>query len=160
MSPTTFYEQIRSNFKQPKLLVIEDGPGHGSLIAKAMEQWLPEVTLIYTNQPEQAIHLLQEWNTQEWELPKLILQDLFLPTREDGWNALRQIKALPAACNRIPVVVLSPSSQRSDVEEAYQQGIASYVIKPADLKGWLRYFMALRTYWWETATLPPVQFSV
>ncbi|MBN8822968.1 MULTISPECIES: response regulator [unclassified Spirosoma] len=160
MLPTTFYEQIRANFKQPKLLIIDNDTDHSPLIAKAMQQCLPEVALVYVNQPDQAIHLLREWSTQEWELPKLILQDLFLPTRDDGWNVLRQIKALPAACNRIPVVILSSSSQRTDVDEAYQQGIASYLIKPVDLRGWLRYFMALRSYWWETATLPPVQFSV
>ncbi|WP_080059403.1 response regulator [Spirosoma aerolatum] len=160
MLPTTFYEQIRSNFKEPKLLIIENSADQGGVIARAMQQCLPEVTLVYVNQSEQALHLLREWSTQEWELPKLILQDLFLPTREDGWNLLRQIKTLPAACNRIPVVILSSSSQRTDVEEAYQRGIASYLVKPADSRGWLRYFMALRSYWWETVTLPPVQFSV
>ncbi|GAB4030856.1 response regulator [Spirosoma gilvum] len=160
MLPTTYYEQIRSNFKQPKLLIIENSAHHWTLIRKAMQQCLPEVTLVHVNTPGQAVGLLRDWSTQEWELPKLILQDVFLPTREDGWNLLRQIKAMPSACNRIPVVILSSSSHPADVEEAYQQGIASYLIKPVDLRGWLTYFMALRSYWWETATLPPIQFSV
>ncbi|GAB4018079.1 response regulator [Spirosoma koreense] len=152
--------KAQDNYKRAKLFVIEDSIDHWLLIRKAMQQCLPEVTPVHVHGSEDALTLLREWGTQEWELPKLIIQDLYLPTREDGWSLLKQIKNLSAPCSRIPLVMLSSSNDPNDIDEAYQYGIASYMIKPTDFSGWLMYFKELRNYWWETATLPPVQFSI
>ena len=92
-------------------------------------------------------------------MPKLIILDLYLPKRADGLELLRQIKALPSPCNQLPVVMLSSSSDRTDISQSYQYGGSSYLVKPTDFEAWLTYFQELRTYWWETVTLPPLQFS-
>ena len=160
MSIENTYKQLRGNVKPVKILVIEDSVDHWILIKKAMQQCLPGANPIHVNTPEQALELLYDWSTQEWELPKLIFQDLYMPTREDGWHLLNQIKTMAPSCNRIPVVMLSASDSYADILEAYQRGIASYLVKPTDFDGWLAYFKELHAYWWETVTLPPVQFSV
>ena len=130
------------------------------LIKNAMQQCLPEVALVHADNPAQALNLLEEWSIQEWELPKLILQDLYLPDREDGWQLARQIKAMALPCSRIPLILLSASNNLADIQEAYQCGIASYLVKPLNFSDWIDYFKELRSYWWETVTLPPIQFSV
>lgn len=153
-------DTLKANFKRAKLLLIEDNPDHWTLIKRAVQQCLPEVTPIRIDTPKKALALLGDWATQEWELPKLIIQDLYLPNRTDGWNLLTQIKALPAPCNQIPVVILSSSADRADIEEAYQRGSSSYLVKPATYEEWVAYFQQLREYWWETVTLPPIQFAL
>lgn len=153
-------ETIRANFSRAKVLVIEDSADHWTLMKSAMQQCLPEVTPVRVDTADQALELLDSWATQEWEMPKLILQDLYLPNRTDGWYLLEQIKARPAPCNRIPVVMLSSSDYRTDIEEAYRRGSSSYLVKPTSFAEWLTYFQELRTYWWETVTLPPLQFSL
>ena len=160
MLPSKNQDTIKANFKRAKLLLIEDNSDHWALIKRALHQCLPEVTPIRMDTPEQALALLNDWSTQEWELPKLILQDLYLPDRADGWSLLSQIKALPAPCNQIPVVILSSSDNRVDIEEAYQRGSSSYLVKPSTYEDWVTYFQQLREYWWETVTLPPVQFAL
>ncbi len=160
MLPPKNQDTIKANFKRAKLLLIEDNSDHWTLIKRAMQQCLPEVTPIRIDTPRKALALLNDWTTQEWELPKLILQDLYLPNRADGWNLLTQIKALPAPCNQIPVVILSSSDNRVDIEEAYQRGGSSYLVKPSNYEEWVSYFQQLREYWWETVTLPPIQFSL
>jgi len=125
-----------------------------------MQQCLSEVTPIWFSTAEEALVFLTDCNIQEWEMPKLILQDLYMPDRIDGWELLQRIKALPSPCNQIPVVILSSSNDRTDIAESYQLGSSSYIIKPMDFDGWLSYFQELRMYWWETVTLPPLQFSV
>ncbi len=154
------HETIKANFNRAKVLVIEDNVDHWTLMKNAMQQCLPEVTPVRVDTPDQALALLSDWRTQEWEIPKLILQDLYLPDRTDGWFLLEQIKAMPSPCNQIPVVVLSSSDNRTDIEEAYRRGSASYLVKPTNFAQWLAYFQELRVYWWETVTLPPIQFSV
>lgn len=160
MSVETTYQRLRSNTKSIKVLVIEDSADHWLLMKKAMQQCIPEASPVYVSSPEEALELLHEWSTQEWELPKLIFQDLYLPTREDGWHLLKQIKTMTTSCKRIPVVMLSSSNTHIDVADAYRRGIASYLVKPVDFSGWLTYFKELRTYWLDTAALLPVHFSL
>lgn len=160
MSVETTYQRLRTNAKSIKILVIEDSADHWLLMKKAMQQCLPEANPVHVSSPEEAMELLSEWSTQEWELPKLIFQDLYLPSREDGWHLLKQIKTMTTSCKRIPVVMLSSSDIHIDVADAYRRGIASYLVKPVDFSGWLAYFKELRTYWLDTATLLPVHFSL
>jgi CheY-like chemotaxis protein len=160
MSTGTTNQRMKNNVKQIKILVIEDSADHWMLMKSALEQCIPEMNPVYVNKPEEALELLSEWSTQEWELPKLIFQDLYMPAREDGWHLLKQIKTLSSSCNRIPVVMLSSSDNRTDIVEAYQRGVASYLIKPTAFTDWLTYFRELRTYWLDTVTLPPVRFSI
>lgn len=92
----SFQDQVRikANFKRAKVLVIEDNDDHWILIKRAMQQCLSEVTLIRAVCPEEALALLQEWQYQEWEIPKVIIQDLYVPNRMAGWQLLRQIKQM------------------------------------------------------------------
>ena len=158
MSTANSYERIRGNFKHPKVLVIDDNADHLVLIKNAMHHCLPEVELVCAETPNQALTLLDDWITQEWELPKLILQDLYLPAKADGWALLAQIKSMSPVSRQIPIVILSSSNCRADIDEAYQYGGTLYMVKPFNGAGWLTQFKELRTYWWETVTLPPMQF--
>ena len=154
------HESLKANFKRAKVLVVEDSDDHWTLIKNAMQQCLSEVTPVRVATPALAMVLLTDWSTQEWEIPKLIFQDLYLPNRTDGWQLLQQIKAMPFPCNQVPVILLSSSDARADIEEAYQRGSSSYLVKPLNFEGWLAYFQEVRSYWWETVTLPPIRFSV
>lgn len=158
--PTTKETSIQTNFKRAKILVIEDNVDHWHLIKSAMQQCLSEVIPVWVSTAQQALDLLNDWSQEEWEVPKLILQDLYLPSREEGWQLLQQIKSLPAPCSRIPVVMFSASSEADDINEAYQRGSSSYLVKPLTFPEWVAYFQELRSYWWETVTLPPMRFSV
>ncbi|SFE21228.1 response regulator [Spirosoma endophyticum] len=153
-------ETIGANFKRAKILVIEDNEDHWILIENAMYHCLSEVTTVWAKTPDQAMDFLNDWSIQEWEMPKLILLDLYMPAREHGWFLLKQIKAMPAPCSQIPIVVLSASDHPADIADAYQRGGSSYMVKPTTIAEWLAYFQELRNYWWETVTLPPMRFSV
>lgn len=149
-----------ANRKGAKILVIEDNDDHWVLIQTAIQQRLPEVTPIRVVSPQQALNLLEEWLTQEWDLPQLILQDLYLPTCQEGWALLKQIKAMPPVINQIPITMLSSSDDAADIIQSYAQGVSSYAVKPVGFAEWLTFFGELRAYWWETVTLPKWSFSL
>jgi CheY-like chemotaxis protein len=72
--------------------------------------------------------------------------------RKDGFAVLRWRQKRPGAC-RVPVVVLTSSSLDHDVEQAYELGANSYVIKPSApgrLEGMLR---SLHAWWVEFNTV-------
>ncbi|GAB4054337.1 response regulator [Spirosoma litoris] len=154
------YLQNKANFRRAKVLAIEDNDDQWLVIQKAITEILPELTTVRVSAPAQALTLLEEWQTQEWEIPKLILLDLYLPQDSDGWDLLQQIKNMPPPFNRIPIVMLSSSMSKTNIRTAYELGISSYLVKPIDFQEWLSYFRELRTYWWETVTLPPLQYKL
>lgn len=159
---TSSYRDLttRNNFKNAQLLIVEDNPDHAVIISNAIRQCLPEVKVVLVTSEEEVTSYLDHCRLEEWDSPKLIILDLYLPDRESGWRVLEQIRAMPAALSKTPVVLLSSSASRSDVIEAYERGCSSYSVKPKAFEDWMAYFRMLRTYWWETVTLPNPSVSL
>jgi len=84
--------------------------------------------------------------------PGIILLDLNLPGT-DGREVLAEIKA-DRRLKRIPVIVLTTSSDERDIQACYDAGANSYVQKPVDLHGFVEAIRRLREYWMEVALLP------
>jgi CheY-like chemotaxis protein len=151
--------QAKTNFSEAKVLFIEDNDDQWLLIKHTMKACLPEIAPVRVATASQALELLEEWRHQEWELPQLILLDLYLPDSEDGWQVLKRIKAMPAPIKLIPIVILSCSDSANDITRSYQLGASSYLVKPVSPGQWLVRFRELRTYWLETVTLPPKHYT-
>jgi len=159
-NPAGMNTAVQANFKNANVLIIDDNLDHSTLMKGLMTHCLPEVKPILLNTEEEAVAYLDRCSIEEWTLPKLILLDLYLPDRQNGWRLLEQIKAMPAAMGKIPVVLLSQSTDKDDIREAYQRGCSSYLVKPCLLTDWRQQFQSLRIYWWETVTLPKVGCSL
>jgi len=84
--------------------------------------------------------------------PGIILLDLNLPGT-DGREVLETVKR-DADLKRIPVIVLTTSSDERDVAACYAAGANSYIQKPVDLDGFLRAIDRLKGYWFEVVILP------
>jgi two-component system response regulator len=79
------------------------------------------------------------------EMPVVILLDVKLP-KIDGLEVLRRIRQEPAT-QRVPVVMLSGSSQERDVAESYQLGVNSYIVKPVNFEQFASSVTQLGMYW-------------
>jgi two-component system response regulator len=82
----------------------------------------------------------------------VILLDLNLPGT-DGREVLEEIKR-DADLTRIPVIVLTTSSDQRDIDRCYQAGANTYIQKPVDLESFFRAIAQLKEYWFEIAALP------
>jgi CheY-like chemotaxis protein len=76
---------------------------------------------------------------------RMVLLDLKLP-KIDGMEVLRRIKADPRT-RKIPVVVLTSSKEDRDLEEAYQLGVNSYIVKPVEFDKFVEAVEQLGLYW-------------
>ena len=71
----------------------------------------------------------------ECERPELIFSDVSMPNC-DGFQMADALKAQPHLAH-IPIIFVTAFAQRAEIEEGYQHGAASYLIKPfspADLR--------------------------
>lgn len=84
--------------------------------------------------------------------PGLVLPELNMP-RMDGREALRAIRSDPGL-RRIPVAVLSTSSDREEVAGARQSGANSFITKPTTFEALVEVMRALGRCWLEIVELP------
>lgn len=82
----------------------------------------------------------------ENQLPDLILVDLDLPRREDGFALLQAIKE-DTLLQSVPFVAFSNSDQQEDITRAYHLGCRSYLLKPDDPSEWRTFFLSIMAYW-------------
>jgi CheY-like chemotaxis protein len=127
----------KESLSEDKVLVIEDSADQWSIIQKAFQQVNPQTQPILATNRSGVVALLQEYILSEARFPQVILLDLYLPKRQDGWNVLEAIQRLLPPSKKIPVFILSSSRDLEDVIDAYQQGIQSYIIKPKTFPEWL-----------------------
>lgn len=85
--------------------------------------------------------------------PSLILLDLNLPGKCDGRSVLVELKSDPR-CRRIPVVIMTTSSNPSDLQHCFEYGAAGYIVKPVNLDKFVESIECLVKYWFQTVTLP------
>ena len=87
------------------------------------------------------------------EDPAVLLLDIKMP-RMDGLEVLQRIRA-DERLRRMPVVILSSSSEESDLVRSWNLGVNAYVVKPVDID---QFFAAVKTLgkFWAVINEPPV----
>ena len=138
------------------ILLVEDNPNDVLLIRRAFSKVNISNPLNVVGDGEKAIDYLSGSNEYadraKFPLPLVILLDLKLP-RKSGHEVLDWLRAQPVL-KRIPVVVLTSSSMKSDVERCYDTGVNSYLVKPVNFDD-LRDLMELVRQYWVGANEKP-----
>jgi CheY-like chemotaxis protein len=75
----------------------------------------------------------------------VILLDLNLP-KVNGLEVLQVLKNHPEF-KTIPIVILTTSSESSDMKSAYLLGVNSYIIKPVDFEKFIEMAKQIELYW-------------
>ncbi|MBD2701415.1 response regulator [Spirosoma sp. BT702] len=138
---------------QVPILIVEDNADQWLIIRAVLKQCFPEVEPIWINNTAQAIAYLEMQAMDVAKVPRMILSDLYLPRKEDGFALLEFIKQ-HQFYRKPPVIMLSASEDVEIISAAYALNAASYIIKPGSYHEWLNYFYTFRRYWWEIVTLP------
>ncbi len=134
----------------PKIiLLIEDNPSDIGLTRRALEKSHIANELVVAEDGQEALEYLFDVDPLTGsnlnELPALILLDLKLP-KVDGLQVLRQIRG-DKRTSRLPVVVLTTSSEEDDITKSYDLGANSYIRKPVDFKQFVESVAHLGLYW-------------
>lgn len=79
------------------------------------------------------------------QYPKLILLDLKMP-KVSGIQVLEKVKSDPDL-KSIPVVMLTSSKESPDVEQCFELGANSYIVKPVDSDNFFNAIKEIGLYW-------------
>jgi len=136
-----------------EVLLVEDSPGDVRLTREALKDAKVHISLnVATDGIEALAFLHREGKHSTAPRPDLILLDLNLP-KKDGREVLRTIKEDPALMS-IPVVILTTSSAREDVENSYRLHANCYITKPVSLEGFLTVVQSIDNFWLSVVKLP------
>ena len=126
------------------ILIVEDNPMDVDLTIRAFRRRKVTNPIEVARDGEEALAWIPRWESGE-PVPVVVLLDLKLP-KVTGLEVLRQLKA-HASLRRIPVVVLTTSTEDTDVQAAYDLGANSYIVKPVDFDRFVEVAAQIDLYW-------------
>lgn len=132
-----------------QILIVDDNEDDIELALRALRETGITEEIFVCRDGEEALDYLfsrgRFAGKPQNELPRLVLLDLKLP-KIDGLEVLKEIRASSVLAT-LPVVMLTSSSRRSDLESAYKSGANSYLIKSTDFGRFKRDIEQMGRYW-------------
>lgn len=131
------------------VLLVDDDDGDIMLVQGALEEAGVELDLHVCHDGAEALAFLrQEPPHESAPRPRMVLMDINMP-RLNGLEALKAIRE-DEGLRGIPVIMLTTSSDNTDVMEAYGTYANAYVTKPVDLDSFNESLGTLARYWSKT----------
>ena len=131
------------------ILVVEDNPDHLELTVLTLQEQNADAVIVTARDGVEALdylfgqgaHAGRDTNKQ----PAFILLDMKLP-KLSGLDVLRSVRSNPLTA-LVPVVMLTSSSEQSDIIACYQSGANSFVRKAVDFGDFTEKLSRLQDYW-------------
>jgi two-component system, response regulator len=131
------------------ILLVEDNPGDVELTKRALKKANVANKLVLAEDGTEAFQYLfgedGGGGCLPEDLPVVVLLDLKLP-RVDGHQVLRRIRTSKKT-RLLPVVILTSSSEDSDIVTSYDLGANSYVRKPVKFSDFAEAIRQVGLYW-------------
>ena len=131
------------------VLLVEDNPDDSELTIHALKEGNNKINLLHLKDGVEALNFIFAQKTYINDKVqnglKLVLLDLKLP-KLDGLEVLRKIRE-DERTRRLPVVILTSSKEKRDIDEAYKLEVNSYVVKPVEFDSYVKTISALAHYW-------------
>ncbi len=132
--------------RRKSILLIEDNPDDEALTLRALRKHdLADEVVVVRDGAEALAFFYEATRAGDEHLPELVLLDLKLP-KVDGLQVLKILRD-DAHTRRLPVVVLSSSSEERDIVQSYDLGANSYIRKPVDFAEFSEAVRQLGIYW-------------
>lgn len=114
--------------ESPHIIHVEDDTADARLFARAVQGVSPETRVHWFRDGQAALDEIDRLTDPAYVLPAVVVIDIKLP-KVGGFDVLRYIRA-GSNTSALPVVMLTSSTQESDIERAYADGVNSFLSKP------------------------------
>ena len=124
------------------ILLVEDDNVDVMTVKRALKDLNIKNQLVSAANGEEALEYL---NNSDNSKPCIILLDLNMP-KMNGIEFLTIIKA-DETLKKIPVVILTTSSQQQDIVESFKLSVAGYIVKSVDYAEFTEAINTINLYW-------------
>lgn len=139
--------------KPIEILLVEDNPGDVRLTREAFTESSMENNLTVVYDGAAALDYLErKGQYQDAPTPDLVLLDLNLP-KISGHEVLKRIKS-SETLKTIPVLALTTSQGRSDIEKCYKHHVNCYLVKPMSYEPFMDVIRSIEDFWLTRVQLP------
>ncbi len=134
------------------ILLVEDNEGDILLTMDAFEESKIKTNISVARNGMEALNFVfQRENFVNAKRPDLILLDINIPVYS-GHEVLKIIKEEPLL-KKIPVIMLTTSSHKKDIHQAYENHANSYVTKPIDMNEFINAILKIEEFWFQLSRL-------
>jgi two-component system response regulator len=136
------------DYQDVEILLVEDNPHDVELTLRALNKHHLANHVLVAKDGAEALDFIFASGRFAGEAPnrlRVILLDLKLP-KVSGLEVLQKLKS-DERTRSIPVVVLTSSSEDRDIQECYELGVNSYVVKPVEFDSFAKTVADLGFYW-------------
>ncbi|MHC1782150.1 MAG: response regulator [Anaerolineaceae bacterium] len=139
------------------ILLIEDNPSDIELTRRALKKGRILNDVIVIEDGQDALDYFDGTGLFKGrdiaDLPALVLLDLKLPS-VTGLEILKHVRETQHT-RRLPIVILTSSSEDVDIARSYDLRVNSYIRKPVDFEQFAEAVQNLGLYWLVLNELPP-----
>ena len=123
------------------ILFVEDDKIDVMMMKRAMDELQIANEFVHKVNGEEALQYLRNGG----EKPALILFDLNMP-KMNGPEFVRELKT-DDTLKKIPAIVMTTSEYNQDIADAFELGVAGYMVKPADYNNLVETIRVIDLYW-------------
>jgi len=140
-------------YRPIEVLLVEDSPSDANLTIREFSKAKIANKLHWVDNGEDAMdYLYGRGEFINAARPDLILLDLNLPGM-DGREVLVEVKS-DADLKKIPIVILTTSTDEEDVLRSYNLNANCYISKPIDINEFMLAVQRINEFWLTTVKLP------
>jgi len=117
------------------ILIAEDDRGHFELIKRNLWRSCVDYDVVHFGDGQEVLDFLLEKTAADAEPDEvryILLLDIRMP-KVDGREVLERLKE-HERLRRIPVIMVTTTSEAAEVERCYQLGCSFYMVKPTDYR--------------------------
>lgn len=118
--------------KQVKLLLVDDDVIFKKTLKRLLTTGGLDAPVVEASNGEEALSILKNYDPANEDEVLVVLLDINMPVMS-GFELLEELRQNPSF-NRLPIFILSTSSDSDDVAQAYELNVAGYLHKNAALE--------------------------
>lgn len=148
---TDIIQKIRS--APLHVLLVEDSSADVILFRKALSSCSEQVDMHVIHDAEAVSDYLQNHEVKFAKpMPDLVILDLSMP-KITGLQLLKSIKSNTATMG-LPVIILTNSISKKEMQEAYRLGASGFIQKSVDMEQYMEAIEMAMQYWAKAVALP------
>lgn len=141
-----------NKLKVAHILLVEDNEGDILLTLDAFEESKFQTQVSVARNGQEALDFLnKKGEFSNAQKPDLILLDINIPIF-NGLEVLEEIKR-DEVLKKIPVIMLTTSSNKKDIERAYKSYCNSYIKKPLEMDEFVEAILKIEEFWLQLSVL-------